>query len=78
MLKARSKTWINSIVVILHFGFRNNSLVANPSKFQILFLGKKNSSMLFLEINGRMVYASNAVRLLGVTIDDKLYFLPRM
>ena len=33
--------------------FRNNSLVANPSKFQRLLLGEKNSSMLFLEINGK-------------------------
>ena len=58
--------------------FHNNSLVANPSKFQILLLGEKNSSMLFLEINGKMVYASNTVRLLGVTIDDKLCFLPHV
>ena len=29
------------------------------------------------EIHGKMIFPSNTVRLLGVTIDDKLYFLPQ-
>ena len=58
--------------------FHNNSLVANPSKFQILLLGEKDSSSLSLKIDGKKVYASKAVKLLGVTIDEKLCFVPHV
>ena len=50
-----------------------NQLVANPSKFQLMFLGNIRNK-LCLEINGEVVNATDTVKLLGVTIDNKLKF----
>ena len=58
--------------------FQNNCLVANPSKFQVLFLGVKEYKDIFLQILGRKVYASAEAKLLGVTLDIKLSFLPHI
>ena len=49
-----------------------NSLVANPSKFQIMFLGVKN--LVKLEINGKQLSSKNDITLLGITIDNKINF----
>ena len=55
--------------------FENNSMVANPKKFQILFIdGAKNKSFLSLNINGKVVNSTETVKLLGLTIDNKLSF----
>ena len=52
--------------------FRVNSLVANPSKFQLMFLGINEP--VSLHINGKVLLSENHVKLLGVIIDNKLNF----
>ena len=51
-----------------------NGMSANPSKFQILFLGLKRKNKLCLNINGQLITQSEHVKLLGVTIDNSLKF----
>ena len=55
--------------------FRLNSMVVNPSKFQIIFLGSNidNSKITFV-IENKRVKSRSDVKLLGITIDDKLLF----
>ena len=43
-------------------------MVANPSKFQVIFLGLTKNQNLVLEINGHIITNSKEVKLLGVTI----------
>ena len=54
--------------------FRINSLKANPRKFQLLILGKKQCNEMKLIINSIVINENNAVELLGITIDDILTF----
>ena len=49
-------------------------MCANPSKFQIMFLGPKRKNKLCLNINGQLIPSSEHVKLLGVTIDNILKF----
>lgn len=58
----------------LLFWFKINSLKANPEKFQLMFLGKKNNSPIRLKINSAFIEESEEVTLLGITIDNKLRF----
>ena len=60
----------NNTRLILNW-FRINSMVVNPGKFQIMFLGSNidNSKIIYLWVNSR-----SEVKLLGITIDDKLSF----
>ena len=58
--------------------FHENSLVANPSKFQILFLGINNSNDLSIQIDGKTMHSTETVKLLGVTLDSKPCFLPHI
>ena len=51
-----------------------NGMSANPSKFQIPFLGLKGKNKLCLNINGQLIPSSEHVKLLGVTIDNALKF----
>ena len=55
--------------------FRLNSMEVNPSKFQIIFLGSNidNSKITFV-IENKRVKSRSDVKLLGITIDDKLLF----
>ena len=54
--------------------FRNNSLKANFRKFQFMILGKKQCNKVKLIINSIVINESNAVELLGITIDNILTF----
>lgn len=54
--------------------FQQNSLVPNPEKFQIMFLGTKCKINICLDIKGKKTYSTQEVKLLGVTIDWKLLF----
>ena len=49
----------------------SNRLVANPSKFQMMFLGTKRNDRICMEINGA---PSASVKLLSITIDAGLNF----
>ena len=76
---------INRIVEELNSGvdaalqwFKLNPMVANPDKFQVLVVGNKNGSFINLEINGCDIESTSTVKLLGVTLDNKLSFLPHV
>ena len=53
--------------------FKINSMVANPAKFQTMFLGIKNEQII-LNFDGINVKSSTFVKLLGVYLDCKLNF----
>ena len=64
----------NDTLLVLNW-FKINSMVANPGKFQIMFLGLniENSKITFMIENKRVKFKSK-VKLLGITMDDKLSF----
>ena len=62
-------------IFIINKWFSNNSLVANPSKYQLMFLGVKQTEVdLCIKIGKAKIMATDKVELLGVIIDDKLSF----
>ena len=54
--------------------FKINSLKTNPGKFQFIVLGVKNVTPFRLNVNGKIIACSNAVKLLRKTIDNELKF----
>ena len=54
--------------------FTNNGMVANPEKFQVMFLSLKGQRSLRLNINDNKLSATDHVKLLGIEVDDKLKF----
>ena len=58
--------------------FKNNSMKANPGKFQFKVLGVKNIAPFSLNVNDKIVPCSNEVKLLGITIDNQLNFKKRI
>ena len=54
--------------------FKENGICANPTKFQMMFLGLRINNSPFLNIDGQKVKQSEQVKLLGVQIDNKLHF----
>ena len=55
--------------------FKVNSMIANPGKFQIMFLGSKtDSSKITSAIENKQIKCEGEVKLLGITIDEKLTF----
>ena len=54
--------------------YQDNEMVANPEKFQLMFLGLKDDLKLCIDINGNVVQMTDSVKLLGITIDSKLNF----
>ncbi len=72
---------ITEVIVCLEFDienlitwFRENNMVANLDRFQMMFLGLKESKNYCLDINGNILVNTVAVKLLGVTIHSKLNF----
>ena len=63
----------NEMNVVLNW-FTGNGMVANPDKFQTIFLGIETS--IDIKIGSFTVTSSKEVKLLGVTLDDKLSFYP--
>ena len=57
--------------------FKCNSMVANPSKFQLIFPGFPNANI-SLNIGNITIKSVETVKLLGVKIDSKLTFLPHV
>ena len=55
----------------------SNGMVANPDKFQAIFLGVKDSSI-SVSLRSTAIPCSKSVKLLGVTIDDQLSFYPHI
>jgi len=54
--------------------FSVNSLVANPGKFQVMFLGKNPPNVNHFFIADKKISLSSSVTLLGIIIDNKLTF----
>ena len=55
--------------------FSNNSMIANPEKFQLTFIGKTtNYESLSINVGKEKFIPSSEVKLLGVTIDKELNF----
>ena len=52
--------------------FSKNGMIANPEKFQIMFLGLKDERCLRLNIEGKKLPTTDTVKLLGIQIDNKL------
>ena len=64
----------NDTHIVLNW-FKVNSMVANPRKFQIMFLGSKiDNSKITLAIENKQIKRKRDVKLLGITIDEKLAF----
>ena len=53
-------------------------MIANPEKFQTIFLGNRDNESFIININDFVVKNSKSVKLLGVDIDDKLSFIPHI
>ena len=52
--------------------FSNNSMVANPAKFQLMYLGNiLNINTLSMYIRNEKILPTDEVKLLGVKIDKK-------
>ena len=58
----------------LLYWFKNNSMKADPEKFQFRLLSKKSYQTQKLSVNAFTIYESDEVELLGLTIDKDLYF----
>ena len=56
------------------YWFGINRMVANPIKFQLMFLGTKKKTKLCLNINEKRCISTSSVILLGTEIDWKLTF----
>ena len=55
--------------------FSNNSMVANPAKFQLMYLGNiLNINTLSMYIGNEKILPTDEVKLLGIKIDKKLSF----
>ena len=46
----------------------------NPGKFQFMILGRKQCNKVKLKFNSVVISESDTVKLLGITIDNKLTF----
>ena len=53
---------------------KNNEMVANPEKFQLMFIGLTDDIKLCIDVIGTMVQTTDSVKLLGVTTDSTLNF----
>ena len=54
---------------------KQNNMLVNPKKFQVLFLSRKKeliTSDMILGINSNSIISSNWVKLLGLNIDSRL------
>ena len=56
---------------------KQNNMLVNPKKFQVLFLSRNKeliTSDILLNINSNSIISSNWVKLLGIKIDSRLNF----
>ena len=54
--------------------FDSNRMVANPEKFQVIFLGLPKTANICIEIDDLVLVPKVNVKLLGITIDSELKF----
>ena len=53
---------------------KDNKMVANPKKFQVIFLGLKQHQEFLLEVKNISINVTRSVKLLGIDVDDELKF----
>ena len=53
---------------------KDNEMVANPSKFQLMFLSKYKNIEKNMSFDGKTIKSSDAVELLGITLDKNINF----
>ena len=53
---------------------RDNEMVANPSKFQLMFLSKYKNIEKNMSFDGKTIKSSDTVELLGITLDKNINF----
>ena len=64
----------NDTPIVLNW-FNVNSMVANPGKFQTMFLGSKiDNSKITFAIENKQIKCKREVKLLGIPINGKLTF----
>ena len=51
--------------------FDSNRMVADPEKFQVMFLGLPKSANICIEIDDLVLVPKNDVKLLGIAIDSE-------
>ena len=54
--------------------FKDNGMVINPEKFQLIFFDLNTNHKLCIDINRKVVPMIYSLKLLGITIDSKLTF----
>ena len=57
---------------------KDNEMVANPSKFQLLFLSKYKNIEKNMSFDGKTIKSSDTVELLGITQDKNINFKRRI
>ena len=65
---------INSCLSNVMDWFKINYLKANPGKFQFIVLGANKNNWFNLNVAGKVIPSSSAVKLYGITIDYELKF----
>ena len=53
---------------------KDNEIVANPSKFQLMFLSKYKNIEKNISFDGKTIKSSDSVELLGITLDKNINF----
>ena len=53
---------------------KDNEMVANPSKFQLIFLSKYKNIEKNMSFDGKTLKSSDTVELLGITLDENINF----
>ena len=53
---------------------KDNEMVANPSKFQLMFLSKYKNIEKNMSFDGKTIKSSDTVELLGITLDKNINF----
>ena len=64
---------LQSVLKIVLKWFKDNQMMANPGNFQFMILSK-NTANKSIVINNKTIESSKSVKLLGLTIDNKLNF----
>ena len=57
---------------------KDNEMVANPSKFQLMFLSKYKNIEKNMSFDGKTIKSSDTVELLGITLDKNINFKRHM
>ena len=55
-------------------GFDKNETIANADKFQSILLSRGSNSDFLVNVGGHSIHPNNTLKMLGVTLDDKLNF----